>query len=90
MPIAKTPWVALFVYLAVAVPARAQQHPLDPLSSTEIETAARILTGASQFPQGGKFATVVLKEPAKQAVLAYTARFRDPARGAGDRPGPPG
>jgi len=73
MLIAKTPWVAVLVYLAVAVPARAQQHPLDPLSSTEIEIAAKILTGASQFPQGGKFATIVLREPAKQAVLAYTA-----------------
>src|SRR6187431_2097170 len=72
MLIAKTPWVAAFVYLAVALPAQAQQHPLDPLSTIEIETAAKILTGAPQFPQGGKFATIVLKEPPKQAVLAYT------------------
>jgi primary-amine oxidase len=72
MLIAKTPWVAAFVYLAVALPAQAQQHPLDPLSTIEIETAARILTAAPQFPAGGKFATIVLKEPPKAAVLAFT------------------
>src|SRR5215204_4492508 len=69
---APRPWFALLVCLAVTAPAHAQQHPLDPLNNIEIETAARILTAAPQFPAGGKFATIVLKEPAKAAVLAFT------------------
>ncbi len=58
--------------LTAVVPARAQQHPLDPLTAPEIEATVEVLSSAAQFPPGGKFATVVLKEPAKQAVLAYT------------------
>ena len=50
----------------------AQQHPLDPLTAAEIDTAAGALRSASQFPPGGLFATLVLKEPLKSAVLAHT------------------
>ena len=72
MPTARAPWFSLLVCLLAASPAGAQQHPLDPLTTGEIEIAARILTAAPQFPRGGKFATIVLKEPAKAAVLAFT------------------
>src|SRR4029078_6721459 len=46
-------------------------HPLDPLSAREIETASQLIAAAPQFPANGKFATLVLKEPAKAEVLAY-------------------
>jgi len=55
----------------LASPALAQ-HPLDPLSAAEIEAAAGVISAAPGFPAGGKFATLVLKEPAKADVLAYT------------------
>ena len=51
--------------------AQVPQHPLDPLTAAEIDIAARLLTAAPQFPAEGKFATIVLKEPAKSDVLAY-------------------
>lgn len=46
-------------------------HPLDALTAAEIESAAKVLTTAPQFPEGGQFATIVLKEPPKSDVLAY-------------------
>src|SRR5260221_13685342 len=55
----------------VTAPAQVQ-HPLDPLSAAEIETAAKALAAAPQFPAGGNFATIVLKEPPKADVLSYT------------------
>jgi len=48
------------------------QHPLDPLTAAEIETAAKVLTAAPQFPAEAQFATIVLKEPPKSEVLSYT------------------
>jgi primary-amine oxidase len=54
-------------------PPAAVQHPLDPLTTVEIETAASALRASPQFPEAGLFATIVLKEPAKSEVLAYTA-----------------
>jgi primary-amine oxidase len=60
----------LFVCALAASPALAQ-HPLDPLSAAEIEAAAAVVSAAPGFPDGGKFATLVLKEPAKADVLAY-------------------
>jgi primary-amine oxidase len=41
------------------------------LSATEIEAAARIFRGASQFPSDGLFSTIVLDEPPKSEVLAF-------------------
>jgi primary-amine oxidase len=54
-------------------PAAATRHPLDPLTAAEIETAAKAIAAAPQFPEGGLFATLVMKEPAKRDVLAFTA-----------------
>jgi primary-amine oxidase len=64
--------VLSFVCALLATPTAARaQHPLDPLSAAEIEAAAAVVSGAPGFPEGGKFATLVLKEPAKTDVLAY-------------------
>jgi len=63
--------VVAFVCVLAASPALAQ-HPLDPLSAAEIEAAAAVVSAAPGFPDGGKFATLVLKEPLKSEVLAYT------------------
>ena len=67
----------LLIGALLLVPLRAAQtitpHPLDPLTTAEIESASKMLSAAPQFPEGGLFATIVLKEPAKREVLAYTA-----------------
>ena len=61
---------AFLLVLCAAATATAQTHPLDPLSAAEIQVAAKMIRAAPQFPAGGKFATLVLKEPAKADVLA--------------------
>ena len=66
----QTPTAPTPARAAAAAPA---QHPLDSLSAGEIETAAKALAAAPQFPGEGRFATIVLKEPAKSEVLAFTA-----------------
>jgi primary-amine oxidase len=58
--------------VAAAALAQTTAHPLDPLNPTEIEGVARVVKSAPQFPAGAAFATIVLKEPDKNAVLAWT------------------
>ena len=53
-------------------PPAAVQQPVDPLTTNESDTAASALRASPQFPEAGLFATIVLKEPAKSEVLAYT------------------
>src|SRR5262245_23285481 len=62
---------AACLLLVCAASAAAQDHPLDPLSKNEISIAAKAVSAAPQFPAGGKFATLVLKEPPKSDVLAF-------------------
>ena len=57
--------------LLCARPVQGQQHPLDSLTAGEIEVASTLLTAAPQFPAAAKFATIVLKEPPKNEVLAH-------------------
>lgn len=64
--------LACALLLLCALPVQGQQHPLDSLSAGEIEIAATLLTAEPRFPADSKFATIVLKEPAKSEVLAYT------------------
>jgi primary-amine oxidase len=52
-------------------PAAAPPHPLDALTGSEIEAAARIIRQAPQWPEAGMFSTIVLNEPPKSEVLAY-------------------
>lgn len=75
--------IALVCLLLVPAPhaqapvaTQAPAHPLDPLSAREIETASGLLAAAPQFPAGAKFATIVLKEPSKTDVLAFTPGTR--------------
>ncbi len=48
----------------------ASAHPLDPLSSTEIEDAVAILHAQRKLGEKVRFESVVLNEPAKDAVLS--------------------
>ena len=63
--------MVVFATPSVAQPA-GTRHPLDALTADEIRTATRVLTAAPQFPAGAKFSTIVLKEPPKSEVLAFT------------------
>ena len=62
--------VLLLIVCTPAI-APAQTHPLDPLTAAEIDAASGAIRASSQFPDGGLFAALVLKEPPKNAVLAY-------------------
>src|SRR5688572_19653602 len=77
MPFIRGVLLLLLVSLLVSGPLAAQTppvalHPLDPLTAAELEVAAAVVSGAPQFPVGANFATLVLKEPAKSDVLAFT------------------
>src|SRR5688500_9829791 len=65
--------IACALLLLCARPVTGQQHPLDSLTAGEIEIASTLLTAAPQFPPAAKFATIALKEPPKNEVLAHTA-----------------
>ena len=51
----------------------ATTHPLEPLSKTEIESAVAIVKADSRVTEAHRFVSVVLNEPDKQSVLAYTS-----------------
>ncbi len=53
-----------------ASPARAQTHPLDALTKTEIERATAIVN-AAPATAGVRFQLITLAEPAKNTVLAW-------------------
>ena len=65
--------IACALLLLCARPVTGQQHPLDSLTAAEIEIASTLLIAAPQFPPAAKFATIALKEPPKNEVLAHTA-----------------
>ncbi len=46
-------------------------HPLDPLTAAEIATAVSAVKASGRLAEGALFATVVLQEPPKEAVLAF-------------------
>jgi len=49
----------------------AQSHPLDPLTSSEIETAANVIRSSKAFPSTGLFSTIQLNEPSKESVMKF-------------------
>ncbi|MGH7721093.1 MAG: primary-amine oxidase [Gemmatimonadaceae bacterium] len=62
---------AIALLFAASAASAQSRHPLDPLSTEEITTAARVLRASTQFPEGALFSTVVLKEPTKSVVASY-------------------
>jgi primary-amine oxidase len=66
---------SLLLGLLLASPARAQ-HPLDPLTAPEIESAVSIVRSAKALPEGVFFPQVALKEPPKKAVKSWQAGDR--------------
>ncbi|WP_214367878.1 primary-amine oxidase [Pseudonocardia sp. H11422] len=48
-------------------------HPLEPLSAAEITAAVDLLRGAGRIGPAARFVSLVLREPAKDAVLAHDA-----------------
>src|SRR5688572_22624159 len=47
-------------------------HPLALVTQEEIAVAAALIRADARFPEGGVFAHLRLREPHKDAVLAYT------------------
>lgn len=52
-------------------PGTTPSHPLDPLSGSEITNAVEILKAAGKLHADARFATIELKEPAKEEVLRW-------------------
>jgi primary-amine oxidase len=68
----KTLGFLLGAYLTLAGPLQAQQHPLDPLNEAELHKMVEVLKSDGRLPEGSLYPTVVLKEPKKAEVLAWT------------------
>lgn len=47
-------------------------HPLDPLTSAEVEQAVAVITADKRFVTGSLFPTIAASEPEKNEVLAFT------------------
>ena len=56
--------------------ASAQSHPLDPLTSDEIDSAAKILRASKGFPKTALFSTIQLNEPPKETVMRFVPGSR--------------
>ena len=56
---------------ACSEPKSFNPHPLDPLDSTEIAEAARLISADSRFRTGTLFPIIVLNEPPKAEVLNH-------------------
>ncbi len=54
-------------------PTAAPRHPLDPLSTAEIEESLRILIQEKQLGSSVRFVSVYLNEPARRSVEQYRA-----------------
>src|SRR5262245_29835439 len=63
---------APFAYSKVAEPI----HPLDPLTRPELETVVAVLRSTGKISPDMRFATIYLKEPPKNQVMADVAEGR--------------
>ncbi len=72
---ASLPGVLAFVFAVLTTHIAFAQagHPFDSLTGPEIQATVKALKGAPQFPAGGQFVSVAIKEPAKSDVLAWKA-----------------
>jgi primary-amine oxidase len=60
--------------------ARAQQHPLDPLTAGELATIGDVLRASAEFSPTTNFAWITLAEPPKALVTAFTPGASFPRR----------
>ena len=63
-------WICLFG-LAGAWTARAQSHPLDPLTSAEITVISWVLQADGRVQPAHQYPEITLREPPKSEVLAW-------------------
>src|SRR6185295_16531534 len=74
VPLALLAIVALILVLRPWVVPSAQspslQHPLDPLTREEIESAVAVIKASGKLTSDVRFATIYLKEPSKGQVVA--------------------
>ncbi len=62
--------IVLAVFFAVSL--RAANHPLEPLNKKELELAGKCARTSPQFPKEGMFPLIVLNEPPKEEVRAFS------------------
>jgi primary-amine oxidase len=68
--------------LAAGVPSRAQTHPFDPLTETEILQAAQLLIDGGVADPGAIFQSIELRDAPKARVLAFESGGAPPDREA--------
>lgn len=66
----------VFLFIALFAPYRAMAadyptHPLDPLSREEIAATVEVLKASGKTSDASRYATLMLREPAKAEVLAF-------------------
>jgi hypothetical protein len=71
---------AVLAVAAAGGSARAQQHPLDPLTAAELAEVGSILTASGQFSPATNFAWITLDEPPKAEVAAFVSGAEFPRR----------
>ncbi len=69
----------LLLVALLSSPVRAE-HPLDPLTATEIESAIKIVRTAKTLPEGTFFPQVALSEPPKDVVRSWKPGIAVPRR----------
>jgi primary-amine oxidase len=71
---------AVLAVAAAGGSARAQQHPLDPLTAAELAEVGSILTASGPFSPATNFAWITLDEPPKAEVAAFVSGAEFPRR----------
>ena len=65
------PVLCVVLLLSLPLPARAADHPLDPLSYQEMWRVLELLREAGHMDRDTRFSELTLQEPAKRDVLAW-------------------
>lgn len=63
------------IFIAFLYTASLAQHPLDPLTTEEINEAVKIFSSNPNFPKNALYATLRLNEPPKEEVLSFRTNF---------------
>ena len=64
-------FILLFAAALVVAAVDQPRHPLDPLTATEIESAAKIVKASGRMAADALFSTIILDEPSKEDVRRF-------------------
>src|SRR5438067_4594056 len=64
-------WIPAFAGMTVLFVAAQSQHPLDPLTESEIDAAAKTIAASGRMAPDSLFSTIILHEPSKDEVRRF-------------------